>query len=122
MSVDECTSNRMLKLYKTAMTTALASAGADIISIELPNDQGSQNTQSVVTGCGRKYIKYECDMRSKEAIRSTYQQIWSDGHTAGIVLNCAGVQRRAAAEDFTDEDIDFVIDINVSGPGMAKRS
>ena len=29
------------------------------------------------------------------------------------MLNCAGVQRRAEAVDFTDEDIDAVIDINV---------
>ena len=32
---------------------------------------------------------------------------------ADIVLNCAGVQRRAEAIDFTDEDIDAVIDINL---------
>ena len=32
---------------------------------------------------------------------------------ADIVLNCAGIQRRSEAADFTDEDIDAVIDINV---------
>ena len=39
--------------------------------------------------------------------------MWKDGVVADIVLNCAGVQRRAEAVDFTDEDIDVVIDINV---------
>ena len=95
------------------MTTALASAGADIISIELPNDPGSSNTQKIVTDLGRKHSKYECDVSQMKNIRETYQKIWSDGHTADIVLNCAGVQRRAEAVDFTDEDIDAVIDINV---------
>jgi 2-dehydro-3-deoxy-D-gluconate 5-dehydrogenase len=93
--------------------TALASAGADIISIELANDPGSDNTRKVVEGCGRKYHRYECDVANLKSIRETYKKIWSDGLKADIVLNCAGVQRRAEAIDFTDEDIDAVIDINV---------
>ena len=97
----------------TAMTTALASAGADIISIELPNDSGSEKTREVVTGLGRQHKKYECDMSDLKAIRAIYNRIWSDGVTADIVLNCAGVQRRAEAVDFTDEDIDAVIDVNL---------
>ncbi|KAK3710949.1 hypothetical protein LTR37_009970 [Vermiconidia calcicola] len=97
----------------TAMTTALASGGADIISIELPNDPSSSNTSKIVTDLGRKYTRYECDIRDPKQLRSTYQQIWSDGRVADIVLNCAGVQRRAEAIDFTDEDIDAVIDINL---------
>ena len=97
----------------TAMTTALASAGADIVSIELPNDPGSENTRNVVTSLGRKHSKYECDVSNLKSIRATYQKLWSDGVVGDIVLNCAGVQRRAEAVDFTDEDIDAVIDINV---------
>ena len=92
----------------TAMTTALASAGADIVSIELPNDPGSENTANVVKGCGRQYRKYECDVKEMKEVRATYQKIWADGVKADIVLNCAGVQRRAEAVEFTDEDIDAV--------------
>lgn len=97
----------------TAMTTALASAGANIVSIELPNDPGSENTQKVVEGCKRTYRKYKCDVRELKQIRAIYQKIWDDGVEADILLNCAGVQRRAEATDFTDDDIDFVIDINI---------
>ena len=104
----------------TAMTTALASAGADIVSIELPNDPGSDNTRKVVEGCKRQYRRYECDVREMKQIRATYQKIWSDGIVPDIVLNCAGVQRRAEAVDFTDEDIDVVIDINVVRPPRGK--
>ncbi|KAF2487493.1 hypothetical protein BDY17DRAFT_289075 [Neohortaea acidophila] len=97
----------------TAMTTALASAGADIISIEIHNDPGSERTAKIVTDCGRKIRKYECDVSNLKSIRATYQKIWSDGLSADILLNCAGIQRRSDAADFTDEDIDAVIDINV---------
>ena len=96
-----------------SQVTSLASGGANIVSIELPNDPGSDNTSKVVEGCGRKYSKYECDVRDMKSIRAVYQKIWSDGVVADILLNCAGVQRRAEAIDFTDDDIDAVIDINV---------
>lgn len=96
------------------------------MSIELPNDPGSENTQKVVRGCGRKISRYECNMQDLKSIRSTYQKIWADGVKADILLNCAGVQRRAEAVDFTDEDIDAVIDINlkatlVSSQEFAKK-
>lgn len=32
---------------------------------------------------------------------------------ADILLNCAGIQRRSEAAEFTDEDIDAVLDINL---------
>ena len=71
----------------TAMTTALASAGADIVSIELPNDPGSENTRNIVEKtCGRKYRKYECDVSKMKNIRETYQKLWSDGVVADIVV------------------------------------
>ena len=103
----------------TAMTMALASGGADIVSIELPNDAGSKNLEQSVTGIGRSMRKYECDVKNSKELRSCFQQIWSDGVQADILLNCAGVQRRAEAEDFTDEDIDLVIDINLKATMIA---
>lgn len=33
--------------------------------------------------------------------------------TGDILLNCAGIQRRSEAAEFTDEDIDAVLDINL---------
>ena len=101
------------------MTMALASGGADIVSIELPNDAGSKNLKQSVTGIGRSMRKYECDVKNSKGLRACFQQIWSDGVQADILLNCAGVQRRAEAEDFTDEDIDLVIDINLKATMIA---
>lgn len=71
--------------------------------------------------CGRKYHKYECDVSNLKSIRETYQKIWADGLQADIVLNCAGIQRRAEAADFTDEDIDAVIDINLKATMVSSQ-
>ncbi|KAI5363263.1 Putative short-chain dehydrogenase/reductase SDR, NAD(P)-binding domain superfamily [Septoria linicola] len=97
----------------TAMTMALASGGADIISIELPNDAGSENLRTSIASTGRNLKQYHCDVKDSKDLRACYQKIWADGIKADILLNCAGVQRRAEAEDFTDEEIDIVLDINL---------
>ena len=97
----------------TAMTLALASAGADIVSIELLNDPNSPATEAGVKSCGRTIRQYHCDVKDPKALRSCYQKIWAEGVEADILLNCAGVQRRNEAVDFTDEEIELVLDINI---------
>jgi hypothetical protein len=77
----------------TAMTMALAAGGADIVSIELPNDPGTQNTKDNVTKIGRKIRQYECNVGDSKELRATYQKIWSDGIKADILLNCKGCCR-----------------------------
>lgn len=97
----------------TAMTMALAAGGADIVSIELPNDPGSQTMKDAVAKTGRKLSQYECNVRDSKDLRAVYQKIWSAGVKGDILLNCAGVQRRSEAADFSDEDIELVLDVNM---------
>jgi 2-deoxy-D-gluconate 3-dehydrogenase len=96
-----------------AMTTALASAGANIISIELSDDPGHAALKSAIAQTNRSLKTYTCDVRDPKSLRGVYQQIWADGNKADVLLNCAGVQRRADAEDFTDDDIELVLDVNL---------
>ncbi|KAF7194122.1 2-dehydro-3-deoxy-D-gluconate 5-dehydrogenase [Pseudocercospora fuligena] len=103
----------------TAMTMALASGGADIVSIELKDDPGSQNLHEAVAKTGRQIKQYHCDVRDPKDLRAIFAQIWSDGIQGDILLNCAGIQRRAEAEDFTDEDIEAVLDINLKATLVA---
>lgn len=76
-----------------AMTTALASAGAEIVSIELPEDPASKSIKEAVEKAGRKIKQYSCNVRDPKSLREVYQQLWSDGIKGDILLNCAGVQR-----------------------------
>lgn len=97
----------------SAMTMALASGGADIVSIELPKDPGSADIKRNVESTGRKIRQYESDIRDPKQLRAVYERIWGDGIKADILLNCAGVQRRNEAVDFTDEEIELVLDVNL---------
>jgi 2-dehydro-3-deoxy-D-gluconate 5-dehydrogenase len=103
----------------SAMTLALAEGGASIISIELPDDPASSTLASSISNTGRKLTKYTCDVSSSTALRETFAKIFADGHQADILLNCAGIQRRSAAEDFTDATIDEVLDVNLKATFVA---
>ena len=88
------------------MTMALAGAGADIVSIQLPNDPNSPKLSSAVKKLGRKFIAFECNVKDSLTLRDTFAAIWAAGIVPDILLNCAGINRRGKVEDMKDEDID----------------
>lgn len=91
-----------------SMTIALAEAGADIVSIQIQNDPRAELLAQGVKECGRKLTVFETDVSDSAALRQCFQRIWDSGIVPDILLNCAGINRRAKVEDFKDEDIDAV--------------
>ena len=91
-----------------AMSIALAEAGADIVSIQIANDPRSQLLADAVKELGRKLQVFETDVADSPKLRECFAKIWEAGVVPDILLNCAGINRRAHVEDFKDEDIDAV--------------
>lgn len=91
-----------------AMSIALAEAGADIVAIQLPNDPLAQNLASAIASQGRALRVFEGDVGNPASLRRTFSKIWESGIVPDILLNCAGIVRRGAAEDLSDADIDAV--------------
>ena len=93
------------------MCLAMAESGADIVSIYAPGDDAAQrNLQTVVEGVGRNVTGFPCDVGNSAELRATFQVIWAAGIVPDILLNCAGLNRRGAIENMTDEKIDLVSD------------
>lgn len=92
----------------SAMVTALAKAGASIVSFELPNDPLSPAFKQAIEATGAKIQVFQCDLKDSSSLRACYQSAWDAGIVPDILLNCAGIQRRNLCENTTDEDIDMV--------------
>lgn len=60
--------------------------------------------------CGRV-----CDVADPAAISSTVKEVIRDLGRIDTLINCAGVNRRKPATDVTEDDYDFVVDINLKG-------
>jgi 2-dehydro-3-deoxy-D-gluconate 5-dehydrogenase len=103
------------------MTVALANAGCDIVSIELPNDPRAPLLAEAISSANRKLSVYHCDVADSAALRATFAKIWQDGIVPDVLLNCAGINRRGHVEDLEDEDIDAVFAINLKASFVAAQ-
>ena len=104
-----------------SMAIALAEAGANIVSIQLPNDPRANLLQDAVSSLNRTLTVFETDVADSLSLRACFADIWAAGIMPDILLNCAGINRRAAVEDFTDEDIDAVFAINLKASFVAAQ-
>lgn len=69
-----------------SMAIALAEAGADIVSIQLPNDPRAGLLQEGVKACGRKLTVFEVDVADSQKLRQCFADIWSSGVVPDILL------------------------------------
>lgn len=90
------------------MTTALAQAGASIVSIEMANDPHSADLRHAMEPTGRPFMVFECDIKSPVSIKNTFADIWKAGVVPDILINCAGITRIKTIEETTVQDIDDV--------------
>lgn len=56
-----------------------------------------------------------CDVREKSQIEKTVDKVMNQHGRIDTLINCAGVNRRKPVMELTDEDYDYVVDINLKG-------
>ncbi|KAJ6003963.1 gluconate 5-dehydrogenase [Penicillium canescens] len=95
------------------MSRSLGEAGADIVSIQLPDDPNTAYLSDHLKKIGRNFWVFECDLANTSSIRATFQAIWNAGIKPSVLLNCAGVNRRCPVVEMTDEDLDMILSINL---------
>lgn len=95
------------------ISIALAQAGADIVSI---SRSSTVDTERGVVAAGRKFYSLYADLeRSHESQRVVTQAIEAAGRV-DILINNAGIIRRADALAFTEQDWDAALDVNLKTP------
>jgi 2-deoxy-D-gluconate 3-dehydrogenase len=100
------------------MCLAMAEAGADIVSIQIPRDKAEAAFKRSIEGVGRKLATFECNLADSAALRETFHKIWDAGVVPDILLNCGGLNKRGLIKDMKDPEIDLVRQpsaLNVAG-------
>src|SRR5512143_2852263 len=94
------------------MALALAEAGADIASLDRV---GCAGTCESVRALGRKYCESVIDLReaSVGALNDVVANILKELGRIDILVNNAGTIRRTPAIDFSEQDWDDVLQINL---------
>ncbi|HZV84179.1 MAG TPA: 2-dehydro-3-deoxy-D-gluconate 5-dehydrogenase KduD [Brevundimonas sp.] len=89
-----------------AIAVGLAEAGADIVSV---GRSTAAETEALVAGLGRSFKAISADLGSIAPIADVVAQ----AGPVDILINNAGIIRRADSLDFSEEDWDAVIDTNL---------
>ena len=89
---------------------ALAAAGADIASVAR---RASDDTVGKVLAKGRKGVSIQADLTSTEPVERVLDEATAALGPVDILVNNAGIIRRADAVDFTEQDWDDVMNVNL---------
>jgi 2-deoxy-D-gluconate 3-dehydrogenase len=92
------------------MAFGLAEAGADIVGVDL-NNLGE--TRKGVEERGRRFLGVEADLSNIKVIANIIEQTVQEFKHLDILINNAGIIRRADAMDFSEKDWDDVISVNL---------
>jgi len=92
------------------IAVALAQAGADIAAagISPPTE-----TEAKVKALGRKFVSIEANLTSIEPVPRLLQETLDGLGGVDILVNNAGLIRRADAVDFSEQDWDDVMNVNI---------
>ena len=95
-----------------AMAIGLAEAGADIAALDRKD---SEQTGQIVGGLGRRFKEVRCDLRQASVtdLQHIVAQVVADLGHLDVLVNNAGIIRRAPALDFSEADWDDVLHINL---------
>jgi 2-deoxy-D-gluconate 3-dehydrogenase len=92
------------------MSLGLAEAGADVVGVDCVE---APETRAQVEQLGRRFHGIVCDLRSLDPIEQIVREAVTNFGRIDILVNNAGIIRRADALEFTEQDWDDVMSINV---------
>jgi len=93
-----------------AIAQALARAGCDIAGV---NRSSPEQTAADVRAAGRRYLDLRADLSSTAPIPGIVRDTVQAYGRIDILVNNAGIIRRNDALDFTEEDWDAVLEVNL---------
>lgn len=92
------------------MALGLAEAGADVVVVA--SGDKIQETADKITALGRKSLAIQADLTSIKPIPGIIEKTLATFGKIDILVNCAGIIRRAPAIEFSEKDWDDVINVN----------
>ena len=97
-----------------AMSIGLAQAGVVVVIADI-NANGAEGTRATVTEQGGTSVTAALDVTKRAAVEALADKVERDFGKVDILINSAGSAFRSPAEDFPEDKLDFILDLNLKG-------
>ncbi len=96
------------------LALGLAWAGADVIATSRAQGFVESVAQEIV-GCGRRTLSIPSDVTDRKSLQSFHDRVIQEFGRVDILVNSAGITRKMDALDWTDEEWDGIMKVNLNG-------
>jgi NAD(P)-dependent dehydrogenase (short-subunit alcohol dehydrogenase family) len=97
-----------------AISHGLAQAGADVVATGRRLEQVARAADEI-EGLGRRSLRVACDVRNRASVENLLQAAVAALGRVDILVNCAGMTKRAPTIDFSESDWSDILDTNLTG-------
>jgi NAD(P)-dependent dehydrogenase (short-subunit alcohol dehydrogenase family) len=103
-----------------ALSLGLAEAGADVIATARRQQQ-VDDTASAIEALGRKTLRIASDVSDRSSLEQVHNAVLDRFGKVDILVNCAGIIKRAPTLDFPEEEWANIINVNLTGTLRASQ-
>jgi NAD(P)-dependent dehydrogenase (short-subunit alcohol dehydrogenase family) len=104
-----------------AIALRLAKEGSNVVIADVKEDL-AEKTAEEIKSIGTKSLAVKVDVRSNDDIENMVQKTLENFGRIDILVNAAGVLTLAKVVDMTEEEWDFVMDVNAKGTFLCCRA
>lgn len=94
----------------------LAEEGASVVAHYGGSREGAEELVAMIEAAGGKAFAYQADISDPSAVRRLFEQIDTAPGGLDIVVNSAGVSAGGSLQNLTDEELEFMLGVNLRGP------
>jgi len=98
-----------------AIAERFASEGASVVIDFVGKPEAAQTTRQKIVDAGGKAVIVEADVAKIADTAELVEHAWRQFGGCDILVNNAGVEKRAPFLEVTEQEYDFVLDINLKG-------
>ena len=104
-----------------AVALALARRGHDVALLARTFPQ-LEETAAEIVGMGRRALALRCDVASPHEVAHAKERTMAELGVPAVVVNNAGIVRRALVHEMSDDDWDHVMGVNLKGTFLVTRA